>query len=90
MELIIVNYKYDVGDLIELSRFFDSAYALIIRRDIEYVPFVYDALKHMKGTDIVINKMVGDLLSYDICMSTGALMKIKERDILKKVDKDVI
>ena len=54
------------------------------------MPFVYDALKHVKGTDIVINKMVGDLLSYDICMSTGALMKIKERDILKKVNKDVI
>jgi len=85
LELFIVNYKYDVGDLVELSRFFDSAVVLVIRRNVEYVYSAYEVLKHVRGSDIVVNELVSDLLSYDIYMNTGALVTVREKDILRKV-----
>lgn len=90
MELFIVNYKYSVGDLVELTRFFDSALALVVRRNLEYASSAYDVLKHVRGSDIVVTKLVSDLLSYDIYLNTGALLTVREKDILKKVGENVV
>tara|TARA_R110001583_G_scaffold88756_9_gene229866 strand:+ start:737 stop:1051 length:315 start_codon:yes stop_codon:yes gene_type:complete len=90
LELFIVNYKYSVGDLVELTRFLDSAVALVVRRNMEYASSAYDVLKHVRGSDIVVNKLVSDLLSYDIYLNTGSLITVKEKDILKKVGENDI
>ncbi len=90
MELFIVNYKYNVGDLVELTRFFDSALALVVRRNVEYASSAYDVLKHVRGSDIVVTKLVSDLLSYEIYLNTGSLLTVREKDILKKVGENVV
>ena len=90
MELFIVNYKYSIGDLVELTRFFDSALALVVRRNVEYASSAYDVLKHVRGSDIVVTKLVSDLLSYDIYLNTGSLLTVREKDILKKVGENVV
>tara|TARA_R100001510_G_C7587526_1_gene158314 strand:- start:256 stop:528 length:273 start_codon:yes stop_codon:yes gene_type:complete len=90
LELFIVNYKYNVGDLVELTRFFDSALALVVRRNVEYASSAYDVLKHVRGSDIVVTKLVSDLLSYEIYLNTGSLLTVREKDILKKVGENVV
>ena len=90
MELFVVRYKYDVGDLVELSRFLDSEMVIIVRRHIEYASSAFNVLKHVRGSDIVLNKIISDLLLYEVYFNSGIKRTVKEREILKKVGKDVI
>lgn len=90
MELFAVRYKYDVGDLVELSRFLDSEIVIIVRRHIEYASSAFNVLKHVRGSDIVLNKIISDLLLYEVYFNSGIKRTVKEREILKKVGKDVI
>ena len=90
MELFVVRYKYDVGDLVELSRFLDSEMVIIVRRHIEYASSAFNVLKHVRGSDIVLNKIISDLLLYEVYFNSGIKRTVKEREILKKVGKDAI
>ena len=90
MELFVVRYKYDVGDLVELSRFLDSEMVIIVRRHIEYASSAFNVLKHVRGSDIVLNKIIPDLLLYEVYFNSGIKRTVKEREILKKVGKDAI
>lgn len=90
MELFAVRYKYDVGDLVELSRFLDSEIVIIVRRHIEYASSAFNVLKHVRGSDIVLNKIISDLLLYEVYFNSGIKRTVKEREILKKVGKDAI
>ncbi len=90
MQLFMVRYKYKVGDLVELSRFLDSGIALVIRRNIEYVSSAYDVLKHVHGSDIVVDRLIGDLLSYEVYLNSGIRATVREREIVKKVGENVI
>jgi hypothetical protein len=90
LNLFIVEYKYDVGDLVELTRFLDSQVVLIIKRKVEYVRTAYDVLKYVRASDIVVQSLVTELLSYEVYVNSGAKFTVREREIIKKVGENVV